>query len=101
MRRDPHLRDHPSPEIYTVFNVKSQVFTPNIHMPGPGVELRTLSCNANVLAITLPHLSLHDRISLLKDNLFLSTQALISLPNRDRLEFTNLDEYLTQYDSKQ
>ena len=56
--------DLPSHERYTVSKVQSQIFTPNIPMPGPGLELRTLSCKANVLTTTLPRLSLADDSSL-------------------------------------
>ena len=40
-------------------NVESQDFTPNIHMLGPSLELRTLSYKADVLNhyTTAPHLS--------------------------------------------
>ena len=56
--------DHPSHERYTVSKVQSQIFIPNIPMPGPGLELRTLSCKANVLTTTLLRLSLADDSSL-------------------------------------
>ena len=41
-------------ERYTVSNVESQVFKPNIPMPVPGLELRTLSRKADVLTTAAP-----------------------------------------------
>ena len=55
-----HSHDHPATSD-TVSNVESQVFTPNIT---PGIEPRTMACQADVLTTTAPlvalrHLNTH------------------------------------------
>ena len=41
-------------ERFTISNVESQVFTPKINMPGPGIEPRSPACQAGMLTSALP-----------------------------------------------
>ena len=50
----PILTRSPSHESYTVPNVESQVFTPNVIPASSGIDLKATACQAAVLTTALP-----------------------------------------------
>ena len=67
---------------YTVSNVESQVSHLKYDMSGPGIEPRTMACQADVVTTTLPCVSLWGYIMLNKRHQKLEATALL-LPPRD------------------